>query len=422
MNAVGKVDTSERDTTPHGESDGLFRKEARSHVPLAIEGEVRLARALSWWTVTLFLLVSLGLCLAISLIATSPNTERITGEIRPSAGFSVATAAESGRVTRLLAAAGHDVEKGQAIALIIPSASLANADDDASQRLKLISAQIATSGREALAAAAAARAQVIDAGRQVASLQAQNSALADRIARQELLLRSERADVADMESLARRGLITRSRLRAQENEVGAREEGVAELRSRQADNFARIDSFRTASAIAEAEASRNQARAQEARLTLERERQEISGRQHFAVQAGAAGRVGRMAVRSGDTVSTGDPVATIIPRESRFVAELTVPPHLIGWLRRGMILDLELDGLPEHAFGSARGQIVSLEGPIDSEQRDGGSGQIYQMRLELVGVPSRMEPRLASGIAVTARVQKEDTNFLRSALAWMFGV
>jgi multidrug efflux pump subunit AcrA (membrane-fusion protein) len=103
-------------TAPAG-PHGLYRTEAKAGSLSAVEGEVRLARPLPWWTIILLLAAAAGLAHAIVRTADVAASNSAAGG---SAKHHILKAASAGRVSRVRVRAGGTVAAGDVLVEVEP--------------------------------------------------------------------------------------------------------------------------------------------------------------------------------------------------------------------------------------------------------------------------------------------------------------
>lgn len=350
-----------------GDSNGklpLFRPEVARRRANAWLGEISLARPFK----TRWLLAGTAafVVAVLAFLALSSHTERVRvrGELVPTAGIAELASPFDGIVSAVFVAEGATVAAGEPVAKVV--APRHTRDGNAQLALE----RLVDERRKELQSAIDAAAQ-----RHQLQLQAQ--------AGQRSWLEEERAalgatrDTADRRvDLAERMLRRIEKLHADGSvstlefnryevellEAKSVADGVRRQQSalgRQVDALGQQGLELTRLYASELASLRGQL------SSLEREAAERRARTEDVLVAPFVGRISLQALRPGQRVRTGDPLASVVPEGAELQAEFLVPARLVGRLRSGDPAELGHDAFPYQLYGLQHGVVSAVaESPV----------------------------------------------------------
>jgi membrane fusion protein len=117
------------------------------------------------------------------------------------------------------------------------------------------------------------------------------------------------------------------------------------------------------------------------------------------VSSPARGRIATILVQSGQMVTPGTPLATIIPEDAELEAHLYAPSRSIGFLHDGQDVLLRYLAFPHQKFGMHRASVVAVakircrRGP-GFTPLDGSREPVYRIRAAIEGQAIRAYGRL----------------------------
>ena len=149
---------------------------------------------------------------------------------------------------------------------------------------------------------------------------------------------------------------------------------------------------------------------------LEQSRQQYRGQMEDGILAPWSGYLSRLFVHEGDSVSAGEPLATINESESSDAAtvKLWVPSNAVADLDVGLTVSLAVDSYPVEQFGRLAGELVSISSmpslrqfELNSVLTEPGYYEADVTILPSTGSEiSRIDlASLKSGVRVTAQVE-----------------
>ena len=114
---------------------------------------------------------------------------------------------------------------------------------------------------------------------------------------------------------------------------------------------------------------------------------EIEGRRNFVVRSPVRGKVTAFQAVIGQAVDPAVPLMAILPESSKMVATLLVPGRAIGFVTRGMEVQLRYAGFPYQRYGTYRGRIAEVSlttlSPRELAQVAIASEPVYRVLVEL---------------------------------------
>lgn len=247
-------------------------------------------------------------------------------------------------------------------------------------------------------------------------------------AREELTLQHDRSLLAQQtveagRKLHEQGLFSTLSLRQ-------REEVVLELRQGQLAIETRISNAEMTLGVLKSQLERAVAEGAAGALELERRRSDEDERivqlrasAEAVVVSPRAGRLATVRVRLGQTVSSGELLATVVPQGGPLQAEIWVPSTAIGRVKVGDQVRVLYDAFPYERFGLQHAVIEQIGGtPLPPELLPAGISigepmykviaRLPRQHLMTAGVARPLQP----GLRLEARIILEQ----RSVLAWLF--
>lgn len=415
-------------------ADNLFRREASPEDQHSGLGETLLAGRPSrwlWLCLILLLTTAMGLFLVLGQYT---RRETVTGQLVPASGLINITALSPGTVARLHVEDGQSIQADEVLMEISSDqdtvrlgATRASIDEQLAEkegryRADLVSQDsVARHQREALVARESLiRRQLDQVGEQVA-LQAEevegSQALLERIEplgkggyisafeiqRQQAVVRAARSRKAELQ---RQGLELQQQL-------AAAQESLAKLPLEDATR--RNEIVRELADVAQSQAQNDLQRG-----TLFRARQ--------------GGVVAALLVKTGQMVSAGQPMITILPGDAKLQAQLLIPSRAIGFIAPGNRVILRYEAFPYQKFGQQYGRvsIVSRSALTPAEHSaltgrlpPADQGPLYRVDVELdrqyvsaYGIKESIRP----GMALQADVLIERRRLIEWLFEPLFGI
>lgn len=153
---------------------------------------------------------------------------------------------------------------------------------------------------------------------------------------------------------------------------------------------------------------------------LEQESAEQQGRGGSLVLSPMRGTVTALTVEKGETVSAGAVLATVLPSEHDFAAQLLVPSNAIGFVSAGQPVRMRIAAFPYQKFGYLTGTVQHVERGPREETVDGAKLDAHFrvfVRLDRQSVQAYGRSRaLKAGMTLHADIRQET----RRLIEWLF--
>lgn len=340
--------------------DGLFRSEVLQTQRGQWMGAINLATPLSfvWWA-----LLAVALAAAIVLFLVFGHYTRradVPGQLEPSAGLLTLSARTTGTVTRTLVHEGERVVSGQplvAVSADLVSASMGDTHAVVAAQLRTQQAQVRTTLANLQPQADE---QTNDLHVRIGMLQAQVRATDAQLALQRTQVATATEFVDKIRPVAAKGIVSIAQFNAYQTAALNDQAQVKALQRQRLDTTEQLSSLRAQldqlplDTIAKA----NQLRGQLAQLDAQLA--ENAAQAGTILRATRTGIVSTLLVKTGQNVTTGQPVLSILPQGTTLEAQLLVPSSAIGFVAPGNRVVLRYQAYPYQKFGQQYGQVVQV--------------------------------------------------------------
>ena len=349
----------------------LFRQEVAAAQAAQYLGSVRLQRPWSYAAVT-----SVALALALMLVAFATWGEvnrkaRLSGVVVPSQGSLNISAPQAGVVMDLPVREGQSVKAGQVL-LVLQTERQSMLGGSVSDTTERAAQQIAT------------RLQTLSTERTLRELQTRQreQVLDDRLrttaqqlrqAEEESALQARRVQLAQTtlarnQQLAESGFVAEAQVQVRQEELidaKARAQALERARLAMLQDQQTLRGERTA-LKAQLQADTNQI--ERNRASLDQEASENAARKTMVISAPYAGTITALNLKAGQSVQSGQALATLVPQSDDsdasgpgpLQAQLFAPSRTAGFVRPGQTVYLRYDAYPYQKFGLHQGRITSV--------------------------------------------------------------
>lgn len=338
----------------------LFRPEVIENRRTRLYGEVVLRQPMTSWVFVALLLSIAVAAVAIASLTTFARIEQAPGTIRPNQAVSKVFAPRAGVVIAMKVTEGSEVKAGQPLALI----SIEQRGEDNRAHSNEGLAAVEVQKRLNLGQVELERDQLGARRRNlVASIRAisdQERELAAQAELQQSTIESVKRTFDQLDQLIERGFVSRldyERRRqsylSELRQLRALNQQAAALRAERIGLQGELAQLPLASAakVAELQSSGQKLVEEEARI-----RDENS----YVITAPTSGRVVALQIFDGKFVDGGKPLLAIVPKGSKFEAEVFVPGRAMGLLKEGQEVQVLLDAFPYQEYGSLPGRVDQI--------------------------------------------------------------
>ncbi|MEI6387787.1 MAG: HlyD family type I secretion periplasmic adaptor subunit [Spirochaetota bacterium] len=234
-----------------------------------------------------------------------------------------------------------------------------------------------------------------------------------------------REDLAIRSSLAERGTIPRTQVIAVEREVAnieAEVKSIPSVRSKTLQELAEIDARRTEYHAERVNRYSDELASVNVRLAQldETEKNLLHGAGSLEVRSPIDGYILGLAVAGkGEVVRSGTTIASIVPKEKGYRAEIRVSPKDIGAIQPGLRVRLKISAYPFDRFGGFKGRISE----VSASTLTGNDGAPYYRSIATVEGRelAKAEPlALIPGMVLTAEIVTGERTIMQYILKPIF--
>lgn len=340
-------------------SEPLFRPQALEGQRQQWLGEVRLARPLRLWLLTL--LAVLAAAVIGTWLVWGQYTRKLTapGVLVPDRGWVRVMPPQAGLVLERRVAEGQAVQAGDVLYVLGLERSTREGGEQQRVQQALTARQQALEGG-VRAQQQLAQTQVAALARRLVQLQGEREQLDAQAQLQQQRLALAQQSLARLEGLQRDSFVSPAQVQAQAEEVLRLNAQGKEL-ERQRAALAR-----------EAEALAGQQRelplqAQARVSELQRDIAEVGqfavesdARRELLVRAPQTGTVGALQAEPGHWAAADAALATVLPAGAQLQAQLFAPSSALGFVREGQAVQLRVAAFPYQKFGHVGGRVTQV--------------------------------------------------------------
>ena len=339
---------------------GLFRPQALDAQRSSALGRIQVNTPLSHWLVTAVVSAFIAAFLTYLCLGHYTRRANVAGSLVPSAGLITLDASGFGRVVRVPVHQGERVRRGQILAEFdnpLDSAALGNTQDYITTQLKTertgLEQDLQT--QQALAAS-----QMASLGASIDSLRAQAQQIRGQLALQRQEAASMQQLLTRITPLASKGDISAFDLQQQQANALNAQLQVKALRRQW---------LTTQQQLAQSEQQRAQiplnlaAQQNDTRSKLAQISQALAqneAQRAWVLRAPRGGVVSSLLLKAGQTVTSGQPLLSILPQGSTLEAQLLVSSASIGFVHPGQRVVLRYQAYPYQKFGLHAGVVQEV--------------------------------------------------------------
>lgn len=410
--------------------NSLFRKEVLTARQNEWLGGISLVQPVRGWILAGFAITAATLVLVFLFFGDYTRRSRVSGQLVPRAGLVTVMAPAVGVIQKMLVDEGESVSQGQALGIVSVPRALASGERVADALGEVLRRRQAGAAGEARSREALMRAQAAGIERQIRIARDELEGIAKEIATRDQQVRLARKVLARYRRLSGDHFVSELEVQQQEQLV------LEQVSARQGLERQHRSILRTVAQLEQrlAEMPAQQA-TQDAVLEQElaviaRDRVQTLTGAELMVKAPAAGMVASRTVEAGQGVQTGQPLLTLLPKDSGLEARLLLPSRAIGFIEPGDSVLLRYQAFPHQKFGHHRGTVrqVSRSALAEAGSMAGaqeGREPVYRVRVELeaqtimaYGKPEALRP----GMLVQADILGESRKLYEWVLEPLYSV
>jgi len=349
----------------------LFRDEVHQAQAAQWLGSVRLHRPLSFTVLTT---VALGLALALVAFATWGEVNRkarLSGLLVPSLGSLSLTAQQSGVLQQLPIAEGQLVKAGDVLLVLYTEhSSLLNGTmGDTTERAaqQILSRQQSLSTERTLRQLQNRQREDVLTDR-IRTVQAELRQAEEERSLQQRRVELARTTLARNEQLAASGFLAAAQVQTKQEELIDADGKLQSLERARLALLHDLQALQGERSALGAQLQTDLAQIERNRSSLDQEMSENAARQSTVVTAPFDGTVTALNLKLGQSVQTGQTLATLVPlikgtpglQQAPLLAQLFAPSRTAGFVRPGQTVYLRYDAYPYQKFGLHTGHITTV--------------------------------------------------------------
>lgn len=357
----------------------LFRKEVLQARRTSWLGGISLVQPVSAWGLTaLSVIVAISVVLFLC-VGTYTHRATVVGQLVPTRGLATVMAPATGVVTSLSIREGQEVKIDQILAVItVPRTTLASGDTESALESRLIERSLG------VASSLSARLEQFDAQTRGLSMQLSDARLELTHIDKEVATRQKQIALSNevldrYRKLQDDKYVSVLQIRQQEasaleytSDMQALQRAALDQRREIAQLEQQLRTLPGQRAGARAEYRRDSAA-----LGQERVQNQINS--GLVVTAPIEGVVATQLAKPGQAVSSGQPLLSLLPVDSKLEAELLVPSRAIGFVEPGDAVMLRYQAFPYQKFGSQQGRVKSISrSALSASEQNALEGNLKQ--------------------------------------------
>ena len=338
----------------------LYRKESIENQTQRLFGQVLLLRPLSFWVMTLGVLIVVSIVTTFLIYGKFARREAVVGFLVPDQGMVRVYAPFNGIIESKEIIDGQNVKKGDALFKV---STQKNSFDNLSVNQQLV--EQLRDRQNQMEQRITDEVAVFDSENNRIKLSLKS--LKEELRQLELQLETVQSqlDLAGSQwqkyqELRTRGLILEPELISKKNAyLTAQNNFDSTTRVK----IAKVNELATIQKEFEQLPLRKSNRLQElnnSKIQLQERLIELESNEAYAVKASIDGRVTSVQTHPGQTVSSNSSLLTIIPDETQLFAELFLPSRAIGFVNTGQQVLIRYDAFPYQRYGLYEGVIIQV--------------------------------------------------------------
>jgi membrane fusion protein len=405
----------------------LFRPEVLNSRQREWLGSVQLARPVSLAVLTVFVLVVAVAVAAFLTVGQYTRKARVAGYLVPDRGVIRLAAPQSATVLESRAKEGASVHQGDVLFVLAVGQASTRGDTQEAVQSTLAARESSLRG-EARRQSELQDARLAAIDRQIESLQREIASMGSETAIQSERLQLAEKGLARIEALHNQNFVSWAQVQSKTEEVlGVK----AQLQALERQSAARTRDLAALQAQRREVPLRTQAAQGEIDrdlAALAQQSAENAARQRIVVRAPQDGIVTGVLAEAGQGVAATAPLVSVVPADTRLLAQLYAPSSAVGFVRPDQPVLLRYQAFPYQKFGHQSGHVVQVSrSPLPATELaalpymkgDPGSEPLYRITVALdrqsVDAYGQAQP-LAPGMQLEADVLLDR----RRLIEWIF--
>lgn len=384
-----------------------------------LHGNVNLTLPVSWHLIGGMLFLAVFTAVIFLSLATYSRVETVQGIVVPASGAPQIAGQRRGIVRHVFVREGEVVEAGTVV-VEIATDELSDGGPAADQLTASLGEQDTLLQQQQAQVMLSTRAEQNRMISKVQGLHREIGRIREQIETQQDLIDSAAKDLTHAESVAKSGFVSKRDLLAREETLLSRRQQLSSLRQALDREQSAVDQTTDAADGIRADTAIKVAALNAQRATLHQNKVSVSAASAYRLIAPISGKVTGLTARVGQPIAEGQALMTIVPVNSRLIAELHVPNSAYGFVKVGQEVGIALDTFPYERFGTLKGRIASVAvAPVMEEKSKGSPQLVFLVTAEIdhkYMVAYGEKRQLTPGMTLTANVVTEKQSLLR----WLF--
>ncbi|RAP59722.1 HlyD family efflux transporter periplasmic adaptor subunit [Oleiagrimonas sp. MCCC 1A03011] len=339
---------------------GLFRKEVVDARRGDWLGSIQLAAPLSRWLVSL---LAAGLAVAILLflvLGHYTRRSRVTGQLVPTEGLLSVDAIGAGRVTRVRVDEGQKVHRGQPLLEISGDTDSAALGDTRASISKQLRDQRIRLQSDLVTQHRSNQQQRDQLRQQIKLLHAQEAEIRSQHALQKKRIDSDQQLLERIRPLSSKGYVSAFRVQQQNTQLLQDQAQAKTLVRQLLDVQQQYAHAQQKLAQLPLDLTTHANAIQRQLAGIDQQLAQNEAQRAIVLRAPRDGVVATLLAQSGQTVSAGESLLSILPRGSRLQAQLLVPSRAVGFIAPGSRVVLRYQAYPYQKFGQQYGNVEQI--------------------------------------------------------------
>ena len=381
----------------------LFRREVLDSRQREWLGSVQLTRPVPLWVATGFVLVVAATVFAFLWFGEYTRKARIVGYLVPDRGVIRLTAPQAAAILESRVSEGKHVRQGDILFVLSVGQSSPSGDTQVAVEASLASRQQSLRGSAAQQSELeAARLAALD--RRIEAMQRELAPMAAEEGLQRQRQQLAEDALAQYKAYRADNFVSDAQVRTKSEELFGVKAQVIALERQRAVHRREIVALQAERRELPLRARAAQGEIDRDLALVAQQSAENAARQTLVVRAPQDGTLSALVVETGQNVTSGGAMASLIPADTRLQAQLFAPSSAIGFVRPDQIVMLRYQAFPYQKFGHQGGRVVQVSrAPLQSA--------------ELAGLPLPATQAAEPLYRITVNLDKQDVTAYGTAQA-----
>ena len=381
----------------------LFRREVLDSRQREWLGSVQLTRPVPLWVATGFVLVVAATVFTFLWFGEYTRKARIVGYLVPDRGVIRLTAPQAAAILESRVSEGKHVRQGDILFVLSVGQSSPSGDTQVAVEASLASRQQSLRGSAAQQSELeAARLAALD--RRIEAMQRELAPMAAEEGLQRQRQQLAEDALAQYKAYRADNFVSDAQVRTKSEELFGVKAQVIALERQRAVHRREIVALQAERRELPLRARAAQGEIDRDLALVAQQSAENAARQTLVVRAPQDGTLSALVVETGQNVTSGGAMASLIPADTRLQAQLFAPSSAIGFVRPDQIVMLRYQAFPYQKFGHQGGRVVQVSrAPLQSA--------------ELAGLPLPATQAAEPLYRITVNLDKQDVTAYGTAQA-----